>query len=226
LHKIVASGDASSRFKVMRLVKDHQDIVTVSDEHLDAQLPYGHSIGQLMISSDGKKLLVSSSTADFVWSLQTRKLILSREIEARTNWRWLPHPQESTKLMLLESSLLQTFSWNASTVFTPETEIAIRIGNHRPVDLKSMALETNNNKLILKLGIEEDREFSSAVHGAEETSLCTLDLSEIRSQPESLLPEPLFLSEGGSDTAFLREAAFRTPSASLLGNRDPGLLDG
>jgi WD40 repeat protein len=198
-HRIVATGDAAGRFKVMRLVNDRQNIVTVSDEHLAAHLPYLHSIGQLMISPDGKKLLVSSSTADFVWSLQTRKLILSRETEARTDWRWLPHLQESTKLMLLENSLLQTFSWNASTVFTPESETAIHIGNRRLVDLKSMAIQTNNNRLILKLGIKEDRELSSAVHDAEETSLYALDLSEFKSQPESLLPEPLFLSEGVSD---------------------------
>jgi WD40 repeat protein len=215
-HHIVASADASSRFKVMRLFKTRQNSVTVHDELLNAQLTYGNLINQLLISPDGSKLLVSSSTADIIWSLETGKVVSSRETETRTDWRWFSNPQESTKIMLLENSTLQSFSWEGPAILSPTAEISIDMGNHRLLDLKSMTVQMNNSTLVVKLGLKDDREFSTASRDAQDTSLYLLDLSEAVSQSQALLPKPLFPSQGIK----------HLPSAKALLGIAPGLFGG
>ncbi|KAE8443095.1 hypothetical protein EG329_002339 [Mollisiaceae sp. DMI_Dod_QoI] len=213
-HQLAASADASSAFKVVRLFKDCQHTIDVRDEILNAQLPYGHLITQLLISPDGIRLLVSSSTADFIWSLETGSVVSSREIEHRTEWRWLTHPRDITKILLLEDSTLQSFRWDASSILSPEVQTPISMGNHRFVDLKSMVVQKNDCKLIVKLGLNVEGKPPAALNGTNDTVLYTLDLSQTELPPPSLHPEPLFPSQ----------AVNHTPKVKLLLGTAPGPL--
>lgn len=211
-HQLVASADASSAFKVLRLFRDCQHTIDVRDEILNAQLPYGQLITQLLISPDGTRLLVSSSTADFIWSLETRSVVSSREIEHRTEWRWFTHRHDNTKILLLEDSTLLSFRWDVSSILSPEVKTPVSMGNHRFVDLKSMVVQKNDSKLVVKLGLNVEGEHSAALRSTNDPGLYTLDLSQTEPPPPSLHPEPLFPPQAVNDT----------PKAKLLLGTAPG----
>jgi WD40 repeat protein len=216
LHQIVASVDASSRFKAMRLVKGTHNTIIVQDELLDAQMSFGHLVNQLLISPDGTRLLVSSSTADFVWSLQTGKLVASRDTELRTNWRWFTHPQKLAQVVLLENSMLQPFSWEASGPFSKVADVPIAMGEYQPLDLENIVIDTTINTLVMKFSQQDNRGSSTPLRSAKETSLYTLDLSEPSSQQQPLLPKPVFPSQGIKDL----------PSANILLGIVPDAIGG
>ena len=194
--QIIASVDVSSRFRVMRLSKGTSNLLTVLDELLDAQLGFGHLVSQILISPDGSSLLVSSATADFMWSLQTKALVASRETETRRSWRWFTHPQNPTEVLLLEGSTLQSFSWGASATFSKVAEVRIVLGDHEILELDNMIVNTNGNNLVLKLLREGGPRGSFPVSSMKESSLYTVDLSGLGAGQQSILPLPLFPTQG------------------------------
>jgi WD40 repeat protein len=194
--QIVTSVDVSSRFRVMRVSRSTSNLVTVLAELLDAQLGFGHLVSQVLISPDGNSLLVSSATADFIWSLQTKALVASRETEARKCWRWFTHPRNPTEILLLEGSTLQSFSWGAFGMFSKVAEIRIVLGGHELLELDNVIVNTNGNSLILKLLRTGGPGDSFPPPNRKESSLYTVDLSGLGTGKESVLPLPLFPSQG------------------------------
>jgi hypothetical protein len=194
--QIVASVDVSSRIKVMRVSKSTSNIVAVLEELLDAQLGFARSVKQLLISPDGTRLLVSSHTADFLWSLQTKALLASRETERRRSWRWFTHPQNSAEVILLESPTLRSFSWRTLGTFSKVAEVRMVVGDHEFLDLENMIVNTNCNNLVLKILRESERGNSAPLSRMKDSSLYTVDLSCLGSEQHSIFLMPLFPTEG------------------------------
>ena len=194
--QIVASVDVSSRIKVMRVSKGLPNRVTVLEELLDAELGFARSVKQLLISPDGASLLVSSDTADFLWSLRTKALLASRETERRRSWRWFTHPQNSAEVILLEGPTLQSFLWGTLGTFSKVAEVRIVVGDHEFLDLEHMIVNTNGNNLVLKILRECGRGNSAPLSRVKESSLHTVDLSGLGSEQHSIFPMPLFPTEG------------------------------
>jgi WD40 repeat protein len=190
--QILASVDISSRFKVLRISKSTSNFVTVIAELLDAQLSFGHLVSQLLISPDGKTLLVSSATADFLWSLEMKSLVAFRETEMRRSWRWFTHPQKLTEVVLLEGSNLLSFSWCTLGTFSRTSEVQILMGDDQALDLENMIVNTNRNNLVLKLLGGGGRGKSPSFGSMKEKSLCTVDLSALGNEQHSVLPMPFF----------------------------------
>ncbi|KAH7370025.1 hypothetical protein BKA65DRAFT_487549 [Rhexocercosporidium sp. MPI-PUGE-AT-0058] len=204
----LASADASSRFKVTRLSKDY--CVT---ELLNAQLPYGQLINQILISSDETKVLISSSTADVIWAVDTANIIASRVSESQAPRRWFQHPHDSTKIILFEPSMLQIFPWDSPATLSPDLQTPITMADHSCLDLKRSVLLTQNNTLVVKLGLNNLIRQPHGSFGIGKTSLYTVDLSETLPPPQ---PLPLFLSEGVKNF----------PSANILLGIAPGPFSG
>ncbi|KAL2069213.1 hypothetical protein VTL71DRAFT_15551 [Oculimacula yallundae] len=204
----VASADNSGRFKVSRLSKDY--CVT---ELLNCQLPYGQRINQILISSDETKILVSSSAADVIWAMDTANVIASRAIESQASRRWFQHPHDSTKIMLFGHSMLQVFSWDSPAALSPDIQTPIGMAEHSCLDLKRSVLQTKNNTLVVKLGLDDPTIQSHSSFGIEKTSLYTIDLSKT---VPPLQPLPLFIF---TDVKHL-------PSANILLGIAPGPFSG
>jgi WD40 repeat protein len=194
--QIVASVDVSSRIKVMRVSKSPSNRVTILEELLDAELGFARSVKQLLISPDGTSLLVSSDTADFLWSLRTKALLASRETERRRSWRWFTHPQNSTEVILLEGPTLRSFSWGTLGTFSKAAEIRIVMRDHEFLDLEHMIINAKGNNLVLTILRERGRGNSAPLSRMEEASLYAVDLSGLGSEQHSILPMPLFPTEG------------------------------
>jgi WD40 repeat protein len=194
--QIVASVDVSSRIKVMRVSKSTSNVVVVLEELLDAQLGFARSVKQLLTSPDGTRLLVSSHTADFLWSLRTKALLASRKTERQRSWKWFTHPQNSAQVILLEGPTLRSFSWRTLATFSEVAEVRIVVGDHEFLDLENMIVSTNGNNLVLKVLREGGRGNSTPLSRKKESSLYTVNLSCLGSEQHSIFPMPLFPTEG------------------------------
>lgn len=197
LHRIVASADASSRFKVMRLSKGLENDIIVVEELLDIQLSFGRLVNQLLISPDGTRFLVSSPSTDLLWSLEEKRLVASRETVARTSWRWFTHPQKPTQLVHFQNNMLQFFSWESSGSLLKVEEVGINAGQLEIFDFENGVVNTTNDTLVLKLSPQEKNESCSPVRSQRKTSLCTLDLQKASEQEGAFLrPIPFFSTQG------------------------------
>jgi WD40 repeat protein len=214
--QIVASVDVSSRFRVMRLSKSTSNLVTVLDELLNAQLSFGYLVTQILISPDGTRLLVSSATADFLWSLQTKELVASRETETRRSWRWFTRPQNPTEVLLLEGSTLQSFSWGVSGMFSKVAEVRIGLAGHELLNVDNMIISANGNNLVLKLPGDAGSRVSFPLSSMKQSSLYVVDLSGLGSGTQSLLPMPLFPTQ----------AITNNPNVDIILGTVPGAFGG
>lgn len=206
--QVIASADASSRFKVIKLSEDHS-----VQELLDAQLSYGHLIHQILISADRTKVLISSYTAYFIWSLETGNIIATRESELQGPRRWFQHPHDSTKIKLFGDSTLQTFSWDSPANLSPLSEILVSMTEHSCLDANRTVLHANNSRLVVKLGLKTLLKEPSTSVDIGTTSLYTLDLG---AATPVCKPVPLFFTEGVKNF----------PSANILLGFAPGPFKG
>ncbi|KAK0101597.1 hypothetical protein ONS95_006760 [Cadophora gregata] len=194
--QIIASADASSRFKVMELSGDQPNAISSVSEVLNGQLSYGHLINQTLISPDKTRLLVSSSAADLIWSLETRNVIASRTVETLEPRIWFQHPQDSTKIMLIGNSMLCTFPWESPATLLPNSEIPIVMPGDSGVDLKWKLVHSVNTDLNFRSHSKHSVKQSLVLFGIGNSSVYSIELSAGRSSHEA---RPLFLSESATN---------------------------
>ncbi|KAF8858537.1 hypothetical protein BDZ45DRAFT_714474 [Acephala macrosclerotiorum] len=70
----------------------------------------GEAISQLLFGSSEEYLLVSSSTRDWVWSLQHKKEVCVSEHPTMAG-KWVNHPLIADQLICIESGEVRLFSW-------------------------------------------------------------------------------------------------------------------
>ncbi len=201
--QMVASADSSSCFMVVRLLKNKQNNIVIQEVVLEAQLPYAHSVNQLLINHDGTKILVSCSTADFLWSLQTGKLVASQETDPRANWRWFTNPQDVTEVLLLQSSILQYFSWEASKTFMSISESSVDIGSGQFVDMENIIIDSTNNAVILKLSplLLDSQQNNNLARNGKNVSVYAMNLSTSSDNLPLVLKPILGLSDAENPTS-------------------------
>ena len=74
---------------------------------------------QLLISSDDKYLLVASSSSVKLWDIQRKMVCLSRMFPSHTRGRWIEHPTEPDRLVMVSSKEVHTFEWDQLRLITP-----------------------------------------------------------------------------------------------------------
>ena len=106
---ILASTDTASRFVVRKIDQITGGVWQAEDPILDSRV--SHAIVQILISSSGKQLLVSTASQDEVWSLEGHR-IGENPTTQRTGWSWINHPSDPNHLLLFEDSKVHIFLWS------------------------------------------------------------------------------------------------------------------
>ena len=76
-------------------------------------------VSQLLISSDDKYLLVASSMSVKLWDIQRKTVCQSRRFPSHTQGRWIEHPTEPDRLVMVCSQEAHTFDWDELRLVTP-----------------------------------------------------------------------------------------------------------
>lgn len=109
---LLASIDRSGRFLVRAVVDLPSQIATVSEPVLNGRAP--SAVTQLLLGPYGTRLLISMPQIDQLWCLETATLLCTRPYHAaKSTKKWVSHPSDPEKLLLLEGSHMQVFDWNA-----------------------------------------------------------------------------------------------------------------
>ncbi|KAK4222958.1 hypothetical protein QBC38DRAFT_488688 [Podospora fimiseda] len=100
----------------------------VGEPILDESVSFSAAVNQILVSADGKGLLVSTSEADILWNISTKPAILIRHnkhpIPRQATWTWTNHPS-GKQLLLFENGSLKTYSWTTLDVLSSGDGIAL-----------------------------------------------------------------------------------------------------
>lgn len=108
---ILASADRSGRFVVRRISSSAPGPFIVSDPILDE----GPSsvVHQILLSPDGRRLLVSTEDFDTVWDLTDGTIVRKHAVKvSQPSRKWVSHP-ESLWLFLFTNGLVNVYDWNS-----------------------------------------------------------------------------------------------------------------
>lgn len=119
---LLASTDISGRFLARKLTQTSSGQWTSSAPLLDQRST--QAISQLLISSSGKFLLLSTATSDELWSM-TGQLIESRGIPRPMPRMRINHSRESNHVVFFDDSVGRIFEWDTFKELTPETGITL-----------------------------------------------------------------------------------------------------
>ena len=88
----------------------HPSLETILDESVS----FSAAISQILMSVDGKGLLVSTSEADILWDITARPASMTRHCKQpsprQAPWTWTNHPS-GNQLLLFENGLMKMYSW-------------------------------------------------------------------------------------------------------------------
>jgi WD40 repeat protein len=142
---LVVSADASSRCMAWRIAKDGE-AWSAKEPLLDVRFP-DYPIRQILLETEGKLLLVYTTGTDLVYDIESGHQISSHVsgVEAR---RWLNHPQDPDKLILVTTKWATTHRW----VDLGESFTAINLnwGVAAEISIKDAALCSNGDMLYIE----------------------------------------------------------------------------
>jgi WD40 repeat protein len=106
----LASVDRSGHFLVHKLTLPSPGRLAIAGPILNRKS--SGPVHQILLSSDGKHLLVSTAESDHVWELETPSLVLiTAPSEARAAWMWANHPIQPGRLLLVNGGRASIFEW-------------------------------------------------------------------------------------------------------------------
>ena len=103
------SADASSRFTARKIFRTSTGVWQAESPILDKRA--SQAIVQILISPNGKELLVSTASYDEVWSLEGNRLG-SAHFPHRVAWSWITHPSDPSHLLLVEGAKIHIYEWS------------------------------------------------------------------------------------------------------------------
>ncbi|KAF2105813.1 WD40-repeat-containing domain protein [Lophiotrema nucula] len=194
---VLVSADSSSRFRAMHIKIPSPSGTEAESEVtclLDEQLGHGSPINQLLLSPDGKYLLVSSLHSDQLWNLDTRHKVKLLERTDREHFKWFKHSTEDWNLVLYQDGGIICYDWDG---LEEVASSASPYGHDSSVDLESMALDPRRDALVFRRNMTQSHKTS----GSERSSqLCIIELSAIaptnsRLSTEDPLSKPTVFAE-------------------------------
>lgn len=108
--KYIISGDDSGRIVAKRVELKSSDkfsVFPVIDFRVD------EPVQQLLFNNSETLLLISTSCADRIWNLKSKKEVCCRRWNSRQGRRWIQHPFNSELLIWIDPSMVHTYSWKA-----------------------------------------------------------------------------------------------------------------
>ena len=204
--QILVSVDNSNKFRVVELSHNKsKQVWAVKSQILQAQLQSEDYITQALFSSDGTRLLLSTSRSDVVWSLTTKQIVASNQyLEARRAWKWYTDQRTAEEIVLLHSSFLRRHAWATLAQLTDPLVIDKGYGgDNKNLKVEEILADSENEFLILncitsssKIQPVTPRNASNQTVTSQIFSLClppTMTTSNHR--PQRLTLEPCFSPE-------------------------------
>jgi WD40 repeat protein len=192
---VVASEDASNT--VMAYEFEEQPGSLASTKQILSHR-FDDPVQQLMLNNTGDKLLVSTTTTDYLWSrtaedgtfTQTETL----ETSSRTIWRWMSSTRVPGTVVLVVDQTIRRFSWSDLTELTTygnsaslrNIDVGVTdLGSFSDLTLKALATNISGSYLIA--------EFAHKL-GSKATERFTVwQADAIESQAEGASTEPILL---------------------------------
>lgn len=121
--KWIASGDESGHVLVRKVQTPSARyakmlVYKASDFRLE------DGITQLLFSSDDKYLLVSTFSSDRIWDVSAKKISQTRKHHSQGQGKWIEHPINVTRLVLINAGKVHIFDWNSFLELTPENGLS------------------------------------------------------------------------------------------------------
>ena len=123
LDNILASTDISGRFLARKVLQVSSSQWVADKIVLDERS--SQAINQILLSPNGKLLLVSTATSDELWSLATGLLHTRAVMQPSCHIR-LTHPTDPSRLFFIDSTTVQVLSWDTLSPLAPSKLIKFR----------------------------------------------------------------------------------------------------
>jgi WD40 repeat protein len=191
-HRLVATGDMSGRFQVVRLSADSTQRTRATKLIIKKQLDHGESINQLLISASGMWILVSSSQADQVWCLATGKLLKRHSYAIRTSWKWFLHPSDPAGVIKLQDAHVQRYQWEQFQPLSGLVQIRDISEVAATIDIEHAILIKYSGTIALKVLVYKAAESGVNTRNIKNARLYTISLPILQSGHESIVATSVF----------------------------------
>jgi WD40 repeat protein len=188
--QILASVDNSNRVLAMRVTTSKSYAWSVKDTLLNCQPESDEPIKQILISPDGTRLMVSTYETDFLWSLENKNLIVSKQTSIRKSWVWFKHPSNQAEVILLCGSTIQFYRWADLEEVSNQTEIGLPSDGNWTFNPEHLALAEHDGGLMLKLIHDRGKATPSSSRKGVEAQLFSINLSGLDLVHSSTQPIP------------------------------------
>ena len=153
----LAVSDTSSRFTVRPATVSPDNEWQVGKPTLNGKM--SRPIQQMIFSSSGRLLLVSTDTIDEIWDVVNATLIGARPREDSKSWRWINHPASKNNLLLIEDGCAHVFSWEGFSQLSRPHGIALLGSGRSEVILDHILSSRNNRNICIRILKHPDKKF-------------------------------------------------------------------
>ena len=217
-HSLVASGDLSGCFQVVRLSAEATQRTKATKPILKKQLDYGVSLSQLLISASGTRILVSSPETDQMWCLETGTLLNSYKYDSRINWKWFLHPKAPEAVVKVQDGHIQWYRWGEPHPLSQLVKIR-GFPEAATIDMEHAILSEYNGTAALQVIVHQPADPGVRTHNARNTQLYNIVLPTFQSDHESAVATTVFAQQPvsrGPDIDFLIGAFITSLGGRLL----------
>lgn len=144
---ILTCADASSRFTVRKVTRTTTGAWKAQNPIMDRRA--SEAIVQILGSPSGKQLLVSTTSYDEAWSLESCRSD-SNHVAQRVVWSWINHPSNPDYLLLVEDSQIHVYEWSSFKRISRAEGIALGISNQTEFRLEEVWSARQGHNICLR----------------------------------------------------------------------------
>ena len=145
-NEVLVSVDRSGRLLVRKVTGSKAKPAGVSAPIIDRKC--SAVVNQILLSPDGKRLLVSMSRSNEIWDTVAGSLVSSFEVSSpRSDFTWTKHPSDAEKIILLNDGMVQLYDWDSLEKRSDPNCLGIEFSRHS--QLQGIFRSTNGANLCI-----------------------------------------------------------------------------
>ncbi len=114
----IASADDSGQIFVRKILIPPKGSREKKKFFKPSSLRLSDGVNQLLFSPDDSYLLISTSSADYIWDTSAKRICKERPREASAQEKWIAHPKDPLKLVSIGAEAAHVYTWDE---FAPPT---------------------------------------------------------------------------------------------------------
>ncbi|KAH0536563.1 hypothetical protein FGG08_006571 [Glutinoglossum americanum] len=125
---VLASTDVSSRFTARKITREISGSWKTSEPLIDDRVD--QAIRQILLSPNGKQLLVSTALSENLYSLDEKPIQHLARIDSASRQmpkKWINNPSDRTNLLQFDGPVVRIFSWNSLEEISAANGISLDI---------------------------------------------------------------------------------------------------